>query len=391
MSVGVSVVIGKYQRREEHKKVKECANTAIAIYLILSVILTVVGVSFSKTMLNLINTPESSMDQGILYLQTIFIGSIFICGYNLICAFQRGVGDSKTPMKLIIIASICNVFLNYLLVGVFEIGVIGSAIATVLSQAISLILGIIYFKINKHIISFNISEIKIYPKYLKELLNIGLPNMVQALIANIAFLTFTGLANGFGMAASAAFGIGMKIDTFAWLPNDAIGNSVATFTSQNIGAGKPKRAIEGFKEASKIALLLSIATSVIVFIFAKAFIEIFNNDSQVVSFGIEYLHATSFVYIISAVIHPCIGFIRESGNAIRTILNVIISQYVFRIPVAYYLAGHIGFSALPYSTIIGTFLSAVFYLMYIKSNRWKASVGYRNMVSISNEKLTCIS
>lgn len=391
LSVGVSVVIGKYEGREEYKRVKQCANTAIGIYLILATILTVFGIFFAETMLNFVNTPESSMEQAIIYLQTMFAGSIFMCGYNLIVAFQRGVGDSKTPMRLIVIASICNVLLNYLLVKVLGIGVVGAAIATVSSQAISFLLGVAYFRINKHIISFRIKEIKIYAEYFEELIKIGLPNMVQALISNIAFITFTGLANGFGMAASAAFGIGMKIDTFAWLPSDAIGCSVAAFTSQNIGALKPKRAVQGFKEAGKIALCLSFLTAATVFIFARQFIEIFNSDTEVIAYGVEYLQTTCFVYIISALIHPCIGFIRGTGNSIKTIFNVIISQYIFRIPVAYYLANHIGFSALPYSTIGGTFLSAVFYLSYIRSRKWETSSGYLSMTKITNEKAACIS
>jgi len=389
LSVGVSVVIGKYQGRDENDKVKKCANTAIAIYIILAIILTLFGLCFAEGLLKFVNTPESSMEQGVIYLRTIFSGSIFMCGYNLIGAFQRGVGDSKTPMKLIIIAGICNIILNYIFVGLLGVGVIGAALATVISQGVSLILGIIYFRINRHIITFRIREIKIYPGYCKELVKIGLPNAFQALISNIAFITFTGLANSFGIAASAAFGIGMKIDTFAWMPSEAIGSSVAAFTSQNIGAGKPKRAIEGLKEASKIAIYLSIITLVLVYIFAPRIIKIFNNDIEVVAYGTQYLRTSCFGYLISTLIHPCVGFIRGTGNSVKTIVNVLISQYLLRIPVAYYLANHIGFSALPYASIASTAFSALFYIIFIKSKKWKKSVGYKNMISISTKKRTC--
>jgi putative MATE family efflux protein len=309
-----------------------------------------------------------------------------MCGYNLIGALQRGLGDSKTPMKLIIIAGICNIILNYIFVGIIGIGVIGAALATVISQGLSLVLGIIYFRINKHIISFKIKEIKIYPEFLKELIKIGLPNAAQSLISNIAFITFTGLANGFGMAASAAFGIGMKIDTFAWMPSEAIGSSVAAFTSQNIGAGKPKRAIEGLKEASKIAVGISVLTVFIVYIFAPNLIKIFNTDIEVISYGTEYLRTGCFGYLISTLIHPCIGFIRGTGNSIKTIINVIISQYLLRIPFAYILANYIGFAALPYATMAGTIFSALFYIIFIKSGKWTRSSGYREMRNISNKK-----
>lgn len=379
LSVGVSVVIGKYYGKKEYNKVSQCANTAIIMYLVISLMFTVFGFMFSKVLLEFVNTPSESISEGVVYLKIIFGGSIFMCGYNLISAFQRGIGDSKTPMMLVITAGICNFFLNMLFVKFLGLGVRGSAFATVIAQAISLIFGILYFNINKNYISFSLKTIRVSRELLNELIKMGVPNAMQSLLSNFAFITFTGLANGFGLAASASFGIGIKIDTFAWMPSEAIGSTVAAFTSQNIGAGKTRRAVSGYIESSKLAFIISIITASLVYFFSANLISIFNSDQSVINYGRTYLRIGCFVYIVSTFVHPSIGFIRGTGNSMKTIKNVFISQYLLRIPLGYILARFVGFSALPYATIAGTGLSAAFYLIFIYRRKWVFSKGYKEM------------
>lgn len=376
-SIGVSIITARNVGTKNFDKVKEAGNTAIALYGILALIITVLGFIFTPQILKIVQTPSESMEYAIVYLRTIFTGVVFMLGYNLIGALQRGFGDSRTSMLFVIVAGLCNMILDFIFIRYLHLDVFGAAFATVISQGLSFVLGIIYFKKNKHIITFNPKELRIKKEALKDLLRVGIPMATQQFLLNIAHTTLFGIVNTFGLNASATYGINIKIDSFVHLPSIAIGESVSSFSSQNLGAGKPERAIEALKRATILSVSIIIVESLLILSFSENLIRIFNEDPEVVALGTQYIKIIIFAYLVFAFLHPTMGFIRGTGNSIISLISVVVNQFVFRIPLALFLTRRIGFLGIPYAIIVAPLSAFLFYIYFIASGKWKKSKDYR--------------
>jgi putative MATE family efflux protein len=219
---------------------------------------------FSKYILRLVNTPAEAFDYALLYLRIIFAGMIFTLGYNLVCAIQRGFGDSKSSMYFVLAATISNIVLDYIFIATFNLGVSGAAYATIISQALSFVLSVAYFRSKKHIITFHPKELCFEKAIAKEIFKIGLPNAIQQGTVNFAYLVLNGIVNGYGLIATAAYGICAKLDSFAVLPCSAVNDAVASVTSQNLGVGQKERAMKGISTGRKLLLPFNICTDYLV-------------------------------------------------------------------------------------------------------------------------------
>lgn len=370
-SIGVTIVIARNVGNKDFEKVKEVGNTAIVFYLIIAAMLTIIGFILTPLILKLVQTPAESLEFAIIYLRTIFIGIVFMLGYNLIGALQRGFGDSKTSMLFVIVAGLSNMILDYIFIKYLHLEVFGAAFATVLSQALSFVLGITYFKKNKHIIDFKPSDLVLKKESLRELLRVGIPMASQQFLLNIAHTTLLGIVNTFGLAASAAYGICIKIDSFIHLPSVAIGESVSSFSSQNMGAGKPERAMEALKKAIILSVGIISIVSLLIFNFSENLIKIFDHNPVIVSLGSQYIRVIIFAYFVFAFLHPIMGFIRGTGNSIISLISVVVNQFIIRIPLALFLSKRMGFMGIPASIIAAPLTALIFYIYFIKSNRWK--------------------
>ncbi|WP_343208717.1 MATE family efflux transporter [Anaerolentibacter hominis] len=370
LSVAVTILLGTYIGQGHTQDVKKLANTTISIYAVLSLVIAVLGFFGTPLILKLVRTPEQAFPFAVSYLRTIFAGIVFMFGYNLIGAFQRGFGDSKSSMLFVIVAACCNIVLDYLFIAVFHMGAFGAALATVIAQGLSFIMGIIYFRLKKHVITFSPREMRISVPHMKKFFRTGIPAAFQQFLLTLSMLTLSGIANSFGLAASAGYGIGVKIDSFAGLPSDALNMTMASFASQNIGAGEKERAKKGLREALKLGFFVALAIALAVFFLAIPISSIFNNDPEVLSYASSYLKLSCFAYIFFAFVHPQIGFIRGSGNVIQTLKNVILSQYLIRIPIAFLAAHLFGFPGIAIGVIAGPLSSTITYGLYIRSGKW---------------------
>ena len=380
LSVGVSVVVAHYVGDGRQDAVKRCGNTAILFYLLCALGVTVLGWIFTPAILRLVNTPQEAMEMAVSYLRTIFVGMVFLFGYNLICALQRGFGDSKFSMLFVMVAGVVNLLLDWLLIAGWQMGAFGAALATVIAQGVSLLLGILWFRRNRHILTFSPRDFCLDRPYLKELLYAGLPAAAQQLLLNISHTTLSGIANSFGLSASAAYGIGLKVDGFAFLPSDAINASMASFASQNLGAGKVDRAKKGLREAMKLSVAMAVAVALTVALLAPYIARIFNSDPEVVAYTVQYLRITCFAYLVFATVHPFIGFIRGTGNSMQTLINVVFAQYLVRIPLALLFSHLWGFSGVAVAVITAPLFSTFTYGHFVLSGRWKRSRDYRRML-----------
>lgn len=375
LSVGGTVVIAQYLGSGDRKSVNESIKTLITFLFATAIVVTVVMMLLSDVILQLIQTPVESYGQAREYLNITLMGTIFIFGYNAFSAILRGLGDSKRPLIFVSIACIINIFLDLLFVGLFRMEAKGAALATVISQAISMFTCIVYIKRSDLGFDFKFSSFRLYKERLIVLLQMGIPISIQNVVINFSFLVLTAIANGMGVSASAAVGIVGKYNGFAILPAIAVGSSVSAMVAQNMGAGMIERA----KKTFYTGLILSFSVSLVVFIFTQLFPEqilsIFGKDPDMISDGVEYIRSFSLDYLIVPAAFCLNGLITGSGHSIISSISGIMSSLGFRIPFAILLGVILGkgMLGLGLAAPLASLGATIFVFIYYLSGKWKVS------------------
>ncbi len=242
LATGGTVLVGQYLGAGKREDIVKTISTMLSMLMAAALVMTVLVLVFQRPILWLIQTPAESFDEALSYLQVTSIGIVFIFGYNAISSIMRGMGDSKNPMIFIAIACAVNIVLDLLFVAVFNMQARGAAIATVIAQAVSMSLCVIYLIKNKFIFDFKLKSFKFYRDKLKLIFKLGIPMSVQNVVTGFSFMILTVIVNVIGgVEASAAVGAAGRINGFGILPAVAMSMAVSTMVAQNIGAGKIDR------------------------------------------------------------------------------------------------------------------------------------------------------
>lgn len=371
--VGASVVIAKYIAHGRENALKRAANTAVTLFMSAAVVISILGFFLTPTILRLIATPEQAFLYAAKYLRIIFCGMIFTIGYNLICALQRGFGDSKSSMYFVLVATVVNIILDYVFMGILKMDVSGAACATVISQGLSFFMGIVYFRRRKHVVTFSPRDLCFDTALAKEFLANGLPSAGQQVSVHFSNLCMTGMANSFGLVSAAAYGIAVKLDSFAILPCSAVNDAVASFTAQNLGAGKEKRALEGAKEGRKLAVIYVCFVFLTIFFLGGNLAGIFTDEAEVILAASGYLKIACFMYFLYALVYPYQGFLKGSGSSGFVLINSLCVQYILKIPTAFVLSHltPLALKGIACAWIITPSFSAYTYGRYIKKGKWR--------------------
>ena len=374
LSTGGTVMIGQYLGAKQEDKINKSISTLLITLFSLAVSITAILLFFTTPILNLMNTPIESYKEAKDYLIICLSGLIFVYGYNALSAIMRGLGDSKTPLKFISIASVTNIALDFLFVGYYEKGAAGAALATIIAQALSVILCIIYLKKHNFVFDFKISSFKFDKSCFKVLLGVGMPSAIQLVATNFSFLILTSLINDIGgVTAGAAAGIVNKFNGFAILPSVAITSSVSAMISQNMGAKKYQRV----KQATRYGLILSCCLCAIVFtivhIFPDEIFMLFGAEKHLIYVGKVYLFAFSFEYVFLPFITGLNAVFTGTGNGWITMINDITSAFLVRIPLALFLGFSLdmGLKGIGYSIPAATCLGAIMAIGFYLSGIWK--------------------
>lgn len=375
LTVGGTVVIAQYMGSGDRKGMSESIQTLITFLLFMSVAVTVVMLLLSDAILHLMQTPAESYQQARDYLDVTLLGTIFIAGYNAFAGILRGLGDSKRPLIFVTIACVINIFLDLLFVGVFNMAAQGAALATIISQAISMILCILYLKRSDFAFDFKVSSFRMYKDRFKMLMKLGVPISIQNVIVNLSFLVLTTIANGMGVSASAALGIISKYNGFAILPAIAVGSSVSAMVAQNMGAGR----LDRVKQTLYTGFALSFSVSLFVFILTRLFpqqiLSLFGDDPAMIAEGIEYLKTFSFDYVLVPLVFCLNGLVTGSGHTIISSICGILSSLGFRIPLAF-LFGMVldrGMMGLGLAAPLATLATGIILVIYYLTGKWKES------------------
>jgi putative MATE family efflux protein len=324
--------------------------------------------------LELINTPAESYAESDAYLTVTLIGIIFIFGYNALSAILRGMGDSKSPLIFVSIACGVNVILNFIFVAGLGWGAFGAAFTTVISQALSMFLCIIYMVRRNFHFDFKPSSFRIHKDQLKLIFKIGLPSAVQNGVVSLSFLFLTAIVNlAGGMSASAAVGAVGRFNSFVFMPVIAMSMSVSTISAQNIGAGKLDRAVKACKIGTVISVCIGYSFFIFMQVFPDRILALFGDDPQVIADGVAYLRTFSFDFLVIPFVFCINGLLIGGGHTMFTLFNSLLSSLILRIPVCYIfgIVLEYGISGVGIGVPVASLGALILIIGFLLSGKWK--------------------
>lgn len=366
-AMGITVLIARYLGEKKPEKIGAVIGGGAIVFTIISVVLFIVMVCFAHPISILMQAPEEAVDLTASYVRICGGGIFFIVAYNLLSAIFRGLGDSKSPLLFVLVACIVNVIGDLALVAGLHMDAAGAAIATVSAQALSVIFAVVL--LIKKELSFSIArkDFRLNPQC-KKFLKIGLPLALQEFLTQVSFLALCAFVNRLGLEASSGYGVACKIVNFAMLVPSALMQSMASFVSQNIGAGKKKRAKKSMFTGIGVGLVVGCLVFALVIFKGDMLAGFFSTDAAVIENGYAYLKGFALETIVTAILFSMVGYFNGNNKTIWVMTQGLIQTLLVRLPLAYFMSiqpnaslTKIGLAA-PISTMVGVVLNIGFYV-----------------------------
>ena len=347
LTSGFAVLVSQKFGANDEEGVKKSFASSLILSIIMTIVVTVISVSSAKPLLTLMNTPDNIMKDSLSYIIIIYAGNIAIIFYNMLASILRSLGDSKTPLYFLIIASILNIILDIVFIVNFHMGVAGAAYATIISQSVSAILCALYIVKKFPILKLKKSHFKIRKRYIQNQLRIGIPMALQFSITAAGAMVLQGALNNFGSKIIASYTAASKVQQLVMQPSVTFGVAMATYSGQNLGAGRIDRIKEGVKKCIIISIIVSIASSIIVILFGGSFTKMFmsGNDLEVISYSKHYLNTVSLFYIPLGLIFIYRNTLQGIGESFVPMMAGF-AEMVARTVVAFTLPLLIGFTGI---------------------------------------------
>lgn len=315
VAMGAGVIIARYYGARDYAAMRKAIHTDVAFGLTAGILLTVLGVTFTPTILRWMGTPEEVLPQSISYFRFYFCGAVFTVMYNIFVGILHAVGDSRHPLYYLIFSTFVNVVLDLLFVAVFRWGVGSAAMATTISQGISAALCCIHLLRAEEAYRLNVKEIRFDFKSLKDIVRFGLPSGVQNSVIALANLVVQSNINAFGAAAMAGCGSYSKIEGFAFLPITCFSQALSTFVGQNLGAHRHDRVKKGVGFGIACSCIMAEIIGILGYLLAPQLIGIFNDSPEVIDFGTRHMRTICLFYFLLAFSHCIAGIMRGAGKA----------------------------------------------------------------------------
>ena len=347
LSSGAGAVISQFYGAKQHNRVQDTVHTAILLTLGMGVLFTVIGIAFTPLMLNLMNMPENVMPQATKYLSIYFSGVLGLMLYNIGAGILRAVGDSKRPFYFLVTSAVLNTVLDLVFVLVFEMGVSGVALATVLAQCTSAILVMLTLIRSQECIHLSVRKLRIHWDVLKKIFKVGIPAALQMAVTSFSNVFVQSYINYFGDNFMSGWTAYAKIDQLMFLPMQSLALASTTFVGQNLGANQPQRARQGVGMALKMAAATTVVLMIPLLVFAPQLVAFFNGKPEVVEFGTLLLRWLSPFYVLCCVNQIYGGALRGAGNTKVPMLIMLISFVGFRQLYLYITANYICNDVIP--------------------------------------------
>ena len=361
LAMGTTVNTAQSVGANDEQRIRKVVGNTITLFLVFSLVLATGLIGWVDGIVSLMSTPVEAVVETTLYLTICFVGIPFIVAYNIIASIYRGMGDSKTPMYFIAIACVVNIALDYLLIGHFSMGAAGAALATVLSQTVSVVVALMVMGRNRSGIRINRADLKPQREVMGKLLNVGVPVALQDGFVQIGFVVIMIIANQRGVIDAAAVGIVEKFIGILFLVPSAMLSTVSTVCAQNLGAGKIDRAIRTLWMANGIVVGFGTCCALFFQTYPEMAVSLFTDDVQVIVQGCEYLRGYVWDCVFAG-IHFCFsGFFCACGWSVVSFAHNAISIVVARVPLAYLASILYPATLFPMglATVTGSVLSAL--------------------------------
>ena len=339
LAMGTTVSIARAVGGRNHKQVSENVGNTVTLFFGLSIVLTVVLLLLVRPIVGVMSTPAEAVDGTVAYLTICFLGIPFITAYNIISSIFRGMGDSKSPMYFIAIACVANIALDYLFIGALDFGPAGAALGTTLAQTISVAVSLFMILRRK---SISLSKGDFHPRrsVVGQILQIGVPVALQDGLIQIAFIVITIIANRRGLNDAAAVGIVEKIIGFVFLVPSSMLSTVSALGAQNIGAGKPERAVQTLRYAICITVGFGLCVCIGVQLCAEQLVALFTDrqaagGAEVIRFGGQYLRSYILDCVFAGIHFSFSGYFCACGKSVLSFLHNISSVVLVRVPGSY--------------------------------------------------------
>ena len=366
-AVGITVLIARYLGEKKPEKIGAVIGGGAIVFTIISVVLFIVMVCFAHPISILMQAPEEAVDLTASYVRICGGGIFFIVAYNLLSAIFRGLGDSKSPLLFVLVACIVNVIGDLALVAGLHMDAAGAAIATVSAQALSVVFAVVLLIKKELPFSIARKDFRLNPQC-KKFLKIGLPLALQEFLTQVSFLALCAFVNRLGLEASSGYGVACKIVNFAMLVPSALMQSMASFVSQNIGAGKKKRAKKSMFTGIGVGLVVGCLVFALVIFKGDMLAGFFSTDAAVIENGYAYLKGFALETIVTAILFSMVGYFNGNNKTIWVMTQGLIQTLLVRLPLAYFMSiqpnaslTKIGLAA-PISTMVGVVLNIGFYV-----------------------------
>ena len=335
LAMGATVSIGQAIGANNRKEASSDIGNTVTLFLLLSLVLTVVLLLLVKPIVSIMSTPSEAVNGTIAYLTICFIGIPFITAYNIISSILRGMGDSKSPMYFIAIACVTNILLDYIFMGALHLGPAGAALGTTLSQTVSVVAALIFLMKKEHGLSLHRADFKPQSPVMGRILKIGIPIAMQDGLIQVAFILITIIANQRGLTDAAAVGIVEKIISFLFLVPSSMLSTVSALGAQNIGADKPERAKQTLRYAIYLAAGFGIVISILIQFIAEPVVSLFTSDGDAILAGGQYLRGYIWDCFSAGIHFSFSGYFCACEKSGISFLHNIIAIALMRVPGVY--------------------------------------------------------
>ena len=378
LCMGAGVIISRYLGARDFEKMKKAIHTAVAFGLCCGLTLSVLGLWLAPKLLILMKTPENVLPLSTTYFRIYFFGSFFSLTYNVCAGILQAVGDSKSPLRFLMIASMTNIVLDLVFVGALDLGVAGAAIATVISQMLSACLGFRKLLRSEGPYQLHIKEIGFDFSRLKEILHQGIPSGVQNSIISIANVVVQSNINAFGDDAMAGCGSYSKVEGFIFIPIMSFSMAITTFIGQNLGAGEHERALKGSRFGILSAMASAEVMGAILWFICPWVIPLFNDDPAVVAIGVNQMRTESIFFFALAFAHSVSAVMRGAGRAKMPMYTMLVCWCLIRVT---YITVAVKFfpviETVYWAYPLTWMLSCIIFLAYYLKGDWLHTFDYR--------------
>ena len=376
-AMGITVLIARYLGEKRPERIGAVIGGGAVVFTMMSVALFIAMVGFARPISVLMQAPAEAVDLTASYVRICGAGIFFIVAYNLLSAIFRGLGDSKSPLLFVLVACIVNIIGDLVLVAGLHMDAAGAAIATVTAQALSVVFAVMLLLKKDLPFAITKKDFRLNPQC-RKFLKIGLPLALQEFLTQISFLALCAFVNRLGLEASSGYGVACKIVNFAMLVPSSLMQSMASFVSQNIGAGKKKRAKQSMFTGIGVGLAVGCVVFVLVLFKGDVLCSAFSTDAAVIQNGFAYLKGFAPETLVTAILFSMVGYFNGNNKTVWVMTQGLIQTLLVRLPLAYFMSiqpnaslTKIGLAA-PVATTVGIFLNVGFFIYLNRAEQRKS-------------------